>query len=52
MMDDDEDDLDMDVLIKLLKSAQDSSCFESYKTLFLHNTHLERLLNVIVVAFI
>ena len=37
--DDDEDVLDIEAFTKLLKAAQNSSNFESYKILFLHGPH-------------
>ena len=40
MTDDNKDIFNMDTFIKLIKAAQDSSNFESHKTLFLHGFHL------------
>lgn len=40
MTEDNEDILDIDAFIKLLKVAQNSNSFESHKTLFLYSSHL------------
>ena len=42
MKEDDRDVIDMNIFTKFLRPIQDSSNFESHKTLFLHGIHLSR----------